>query len=123
LGCESEPAVLPPQGEALLVVDTDAPVPRLAERLRVDVYADDGTWIDSGDFPARRPEDWPGSFSVYLDPGSPSRVALVRLRAYADGKVRDYRGERFSARPTGADPAALLLPPPGDGLPRLTRGG
>jgi formylglycine-generating enzyme required for sulfatase activity len=112
---------LPPLGEVLVSVDTDAPVPRLASRLRVDVYDEAGTWLDSRvEFMATR-DDWPGSFSVYIEEDSDARVALLRLRAY--DRTRDYRGERFLARPPATDPAIIVEPPTGDGQPRLLRDG
>jgi formylglycine-generating enzyme required for sulfatase activity len=44
----------------------------------------------------------------------------VRLRAYADGKVRDYRGERYQPLPAGGPPLATAPGPgAGDGTPRL----
>ena len=121
LGCTG--SELRPLGEALIVVDTNAPVPRLAARLRIDVYAEDGTWLDSRDFPMRRRADWPGSFSVFIDEATDERTALVRLRTYAEDKIRDYRGERFMARPQGAAPAEFAEVPPGDDQPRLVRDG
>ena len=121
--CAPEPEELPPLGEALVVVDTDAPVARLASRLRIDVYAEDTTWIDSRDLPMPRRDDWPGSFSVFIEEAAVERVAIVRLRAYPDGKERDYLGERFMARPESGDPFTIIAPPPGDGTPRLVQGG
>src|SRR5262245_2172254 len=99
LGCAPKPEELPPLGEALIVVDTDAPVPKLAGRLRVDVYQDDGRWIESRDLAMRNVADWPGSFSLFIEDETPKRTVLVRLRAYPDGKLRDYQGERFLPRP------------------------
>src|SRR5262245_51389370 len=94
LGCSGAPEELPPLGEALFVVDTDAPVPGLADRLRVDFHEDDGTWIESRDISTSHVEDWPGSFSAYLDEDTTARSLIVRLRAYPEGKTRDYLGER-----------------------------
>ena len=88
----------PPLGEALVIVDTDAPVPLLAGRLRIDFYSAEGAWFESRDVAAPDPKDWPVSFSVYLPDGTPSRSVTVRLRAYAEGKTRDYLGERFASR-------------------------
>ena len=121
-GCAPEAETLPPYGEAVLSIDTDAPVPDVAGRLRVDVYAEEGRWLDSLDVPARRLDDWPGSFSVFTE-DEDERVALVRLRAYSDGRVRDYRGERFAAPPPGAPLDFIVYPPVGDGQPRLVREG
>src|SRR5262249_18392909 len=77
-GCTNEGATLPPLGEVLIVVDTNVPVPKLVGALRVDVYDDAGSWLDSRDFAMRRPEDWPGSFSVYTDETTGERDVLVR---------------------------------------------
>lgn len=96
---------LPPHGEALVIVDTDLPVPKLASRLRVDLFAEDGTWIESRDIGRSDPRDWPASFSVYSDDDAREKRVLVRLRAYADGASRDYRGERFAPRPEYKEPA------------------
>lgn len=92
-----------PRGEALFVVDTDVAVPELVSKLRVDIYREDGTWIDSRTF-MRTANDWPSSFSVYVN-GTGASVALVRLRAYPDGVERDYHGERYlePPAPTPAD--------------------
>jgi len=63
LGCSRE---LPPLGEALVVVDTDLPVPGIAGRLRVDLYtADRSAWYVSREIDTPDPSDWPVSFSVY----------------------------------------------------------
>ena len=73
-------------GEALLVIDTDAAVPKHVNRLRADVFGGDGALIDSRDIIAPRPEDWPISFSVVADREG-LRSATVRLRAYPEGHV------------------------------------
>src|SRR5262249_13844621 len=68
---------------------------------------------------------WPPSFSVYVEDPNTSRDVLLRLRVYPEGKVRDYRGERFLAVPPRgmpADPVTSGPPPPGEG-PRLLRDG
>jgi formylglycine-generating enzyme required for sulfatase activity len=110
----------PPLGEVLVVVDTDMPVPAFVGRLRVDVYAPDGTWYETRDLARSRVSDWPASFGVYAPDMENERVALVRLRGYPDGKVRDYRGERFAPVPTRATPDTSP-DPPATGLPRLVR--
>jgi formylglycine-generating enzyme required for sulfatase activity len=122
LGCrDSGPPSLPPLGEALLIVDTDALVPELVGHLRVDAYAEDGTWYDSRDFRLPVQGDWPASFGAYSPDANLGRVATLRLRAYADGKLRDYRGERYQARPAAGAPSDPALPPdpPPDQGPRL----
>lgn len=113
---------LPPLPQATLVVDTDLPVDRLATRLRLDVFAEDGTWIESRDVLRDDPRAWPVSFTLY-SPDDRPRAVRVRLRAYPSGLVRDYRGERFEDRPAAA-PAAEVLPlPPATDAPRLSVAG
>ena len=77
LGCE-EAAPLP-RGELVLEVDTDVAVPELASRLRVDVYAMDGRWLDSRDVFLGNADEWPASFGLLHpdDEGGPVE-ALVR---------------------------------------------
>lgn len=82
---------LPPRGEVIVVVDTDLPVPRVVSRLRIDVYAEDGTWLATRDDVRPDPRDWPTSFSVFTDDESRAHVVFVRLRAYLDGRVVPYR--------------------------------
>src|SRR3954469_17137162 len=91
-------------GEALIVVDTDLPVPQLVGRLRVDLHAPDGTWFESRDIARPDPRDWPVSFSVYSDDPLDDKLVSIRLRAYPEGHVRDYRGERFRERPAFVEP-------------------
>lgn len=99
-GCTSAPA---PYGEALLVVDTDLPVPAVVDRLRIDAYAPDGTWFDSVDVARPAANDWPVSFGVAA-PDASARDVLVRLRAYSEGNVRDYQGERYEPPATFTEP-------------------
>jgi len=116
-GCVEE---LPPLGEALVVVDTDLPVPQVVGRLRVDVY-EDGAWRESRDLARPDVRDWPVSFSVVAkDDGRPHDV-LVRLRAYQEGATRTYRGERFQDyRAAHRTDSANASATPG---PRLVRDG
>lgn len=116
--CACEPDPLPPDAEALVVVDTDLPVPHVVSRLRVDFYAEDGTWFESRDIARPDPRDWPASFSVYSDDDSRPRLAWVRLRGYPEGRVRDYLGERF-----GDWGGPLEEPEPTSLAPRLLRDG
>ncbi len=109
---------LPPLPQVTLAVDTDLPVDRLALQLRLDVYLEDGTWIESREVPRADPRGWPATFTVFAPDDRP-RSVLVRLRAYPRGLVRDYRGERFEERP-GPTPAAEVIPlPAATDLPRL----
>ena len=112
-GCNTSP------GEVLIVIDTDLPVPRLAARLRVDLYSENERWYASRDFALPAPSDWPASFAVSAGGGDPARRVLVRLRAYPEGDTRDYRGERFQTRPNSFCPrpvierfSELCSPPP-----------
>lgn len=107
----------PPYPEALIVVDTDLPAPLVAGRLRVDLYAEDGTWFDSSDFGRPDRRDWPASFSVYSDDQSRERLVWVRLRVHPEGALDSYEGERFR---DVADPFGRVV---GDEQPRLSRDG
>ncbi len=112
--------LLPPLGEVEIVVDTDMPVPRLVSRLRVDAYSEpDVRWIESRDFLRASPADWPASFVVYSPDASRGGTMRVRLRAYLDGKVRDYRGERYMESPPDGAPNAVAPLPAATNLPRL----
>ena len=83
-----------PRGEALIVIDTDMPVPKIVDSLRVDIYSPDGSvWWVSRDIYLPDPGSWPVSFSVYSDDTSVGSSALVRLRGYRSEYVEDYRGE------------------------------
>ncbi|CAN5639815.1 hypothetical protein BH09MYX1_BH09MYX1_30000 [soil metagenome] len=121
---------LPPRGEALVVVDTDVPVPEYAGRMRLDVYSADGTvWTESRETTLRSPSDWPASFSLYTDDDMTAHQALLRIRVFRDGETRDYRGERFTSRAPTSTPSADAFPaspscdPPSDcELPRFIRG-
>ena len=86
----------PPFAEALFVVDTDLPVPQIAGRLRVDLYAADGTWFESRDIARADAASWPASFSVFSPEAARTTRVIVRLRTYPEGLERDYRGERFA---------------------------
>lgn len=69
-------------------IDGDWPSSAELERLRVDLYADDGRWFDTRDIPdfsAARPV----SFSVYSDDETREKFAWVRLRAYPPGRLQD----------------------------------
>jgi formylglycine-generating enzyme len=112
---------LPPLGEVLVIVDTDAAVPALVNRLRIDAFSADGTWYASNDFLLEEPSQWPTSFGVYSGNPDQGGTVTLRLRAYADGNVRDYLGERYQARPVGGPPSQIVpppSPPPGE-APRL----
>lgn len=109
-------------GQALVVVDTDMPVPAHASRLRIDLFTAEGRWYASRDVSLARASDWPTSFGAFVPEGEAERVVIIRLRAYPEGGVRDYRGERFAPRPPRSDAADALLEqplPPPSGQPRL----
>ncbi len=110
-----------PIGEVVVQVDTDLPVPAFVSRLRVDFYTESGRWYETRDVSLADPRVWPTSFGVFVDDAAES-IALVRLRAYPEGGVRDYRGERFAERPKmPLDDALALVDPsrPSNGTPRL----
>jgi formylglycine-generating enzyme required for sulfatase activity len=111
LACSPDVKEVTSIGEVLVVVDTDLPVPRIVNRLRVDLYAEDGTWFETRDVARSRKTDWPTSFGVFLNDPNRETSVYVRLRGYLDGEVRDYRGERFVAPPTGDRPFEIAAPP------------
>jgi formylglycine-generating enzyme required for sulfatase activity len=108
--CNCTPPVVP-LGEALFVVDTDMPIPRLVGRLRIDFYSASGAWFGSRDVLALKESDWPITFSAYLRETDAPKTAFVRLRAYPDLGTRAYEGERFVPRAPDGDPFALPEPP------------
>jgi len=116
LACSDRPTA-PRLPEAFIVVDTNVGVPSTASRLRIDLYKEDGVWFDTRDVALPDPRDWPTSFSVYSDDESREGVVLVRLRAYPEGHLRDYRGERR------LDWDAPFMVVPGDDQPRLSKDG
>jgi formylglycine-generating enzyme required for sulfatase activity len=120
-GCSLRPSPLPPLGEALIVVDTDMAVPQLVNRLRVDLYAEDGTWYESRDIVRPDPNEWPASFSVYSADEARDIRVLVRLRVYSDGLTRQYQGERYVDLGSTAPPPGG--PGPTDLNPRLVKNG
>ena len=124
LGCgEHQASTLPPLGEVLVSVDTDAPVPEFVGRLRVDVFDEQGTWLESRDMARTNESDWPASFSLYTEDSTQSRRVLVRARAYLEGRVRSYEGERFEPRATFVEPpAAQTLPELCSNAPPLVLG-
>ncbi len=105
-----------PFGEILVVVDTDVSVPRFVSALRVDLYADDGTWYESRDVVALSRAEWPLSFSVYSDePGA--KAVRLRLRAFPAAQTRVYKGELplpapYSPPPFASDLEGLCADPP-----------
>jgi formylglycine-generating enzyme required for sulfatase activity len=115
-GCDSQ-RELPPLPEVLVVVDTNLPVTLAASRLRIDLFTADGTWFESSDVARPTTADWPASFSVFSEDESRVKPVWIRLRAYAEGRQTDYRGERFR------DWDAPFADAPGDGTPRLFKEG
>lgn len=94
------PAPLP---SALVIVDTDVDVPRTISRVRIDLYGKDGAWTDSRDYPVVSGDEWPLSFGM-ANPDETPTSALVRIRGYAAGAVRDYRGEAYTPVPAYVPP-------------------
>src|SRR5262249_50985005 len=75
-----------------------------ASSLRIDVYDPNGKWLDSRDIGRPGVGDWPASFGLYSEDEDNDRLLLVRLRAYPEGRLRDYNGERFADRGTFTPP-------------------
>ncbi|MBM4376871.1 MAG: formylglycine-generating enzyme family protein [Deltaproteobacteria bacterium] len=112
--CALEPEVLPPYAEVKIVVDTDLDVRAFVARLQVDLYDEDEAWFFSRTVQREAPAQWPNSFVLTgpraVDPGATPKTILVRLRLHPDGKLRDYRGERYFPPSflDGATPEACL---------------
>jgi formylglycine-generating enzyme required for sulfatase activity len=112
----------PPFGEVLINVDSEPTVPALIGQLRIDLYTTDLDWFESRDVVTPDPSGWPVSFGVFTDqPGS--KTVRVRLRAFPEGAVRDYQGERFAVpmftEPPSVHSLAELCAQPPD-LPQAT---
>ncbi len=114
-GCNGDAATA---ARTRLWIDTDLPTPEIANRLRIDLYREDGTWFASRDVVTDDPAAFPVSFDLAA-PESGKTTIRVRLRIHPDTYTRDYRGERFSDWPDvlGAPPAET------DGAPRLQADG
>lgn len=110
---------LPPLGEAIVFVDTDLPVPRVASRLRVDVHALSGEWLESREIARPDPRDWPVSFSVQAADDRSSREVVLRLRIDG-GRSRDYRGAERWVR-DGVDVTPTHEPEPALAVDRVVR--
>jgi formylglycine-generating enzyme required for sulfatase activity len=108
---------LPPYPQVQVIVDTDMPVPRLVSRLRLDVYAEDGTWIDSREEVLRDRRDLPVSFTVF---STREARGLVRVRAYGDGAIVDERSELRLVK-EGRDVTPRFAPDPELAIDRLVR--
>jgi formylglycine-generating enzyme required for sulfatase activity len=127
VGCRSESDAA---GFVLVQVDTDLPVPKLLNRVRVDVYSDEGVWLSSRDYPVAfdsprdaeskaAPQTGAVSFplSFALEPSGTRTEALVRVRGYRETKVRDYLGERYEPPP---NPPVTIGRTPCEALPELS---
>jgi formylglycine-generating enzyme required for sulfatase activity len=120
---------IPPYGEALVIVDTDARDVRWVNRMRMDLYSADGSvWYESRDVSLRDERDWPASFSLYDEDTVHEKVALLRIRLYVGGRERDYHGERLTIRDGRGAPGDSAIPrvqcddPDACELPRLASG-
>ena len=121
-GCSDR--TLPPYGQLRLRIDTDAPIPAVVSRLRIDVFADGDTWVESRDVSLPDRTTWPVSFTVFTPNTTRDAPVRVRLRAYPAGALRDYRGERFVPPPPAeAPPGSMPIEPAATGAPRLLKDG
>ena len=102
---------------------TDAPIPSVVSRLRLDVYTEDGQWIESRDAALAQPSEWPATMVIYSTDVARARRVRLRLRGYVDGALRDYRGERYvPPPPRDAPPGLEPVDVPATDEPRLLRG-
>jgi formylglycine-generating enzyme required for sulfatase activity len=107
LGCER------PAGYVLVHLDTDVPVPELIDRMRIDVFAMDGRWLDSTDravgLPTSDPDSGRGAallpIGFALHPQDLATRALLRVRAYREGHVRAYPPVVAPRMPVARSPA------------------
>lgn len=116
LGCTSE---LPPTGQVLLFVTTDAPLPSsldgapgLFDRLRIDIYpsgADEPCTGCTRAFPVERDEVDRGDASVGIAPEPNESGARARVRLYRSGGT--ISGE---PRPGSTLEAVVAIPEVGD---------
>ena len=107
----------------VVAIDTDAPVPNFVGRLRIDTFDMDGRWLESGDVARPDPSDWPASFSLFTHDRTHPHQVLLRARAYLEGRVREYHGERFEERTPYVEPwAANTLSELCEDLPELVLG-
>lgn len=113
VACSTTPAERGASGTRLFI-DTDLPTPEIANRLRIDLYREDGSWFASREIVTDQPSAFPTSFDLAA-PESGQSTIRVRLRIYPDTYTREYLGERF------ADWPAVLgeAPEETDGEPRL----
>ena len=110
LACSDTPASLPPYGQVVLSVDTDLPAPAIAGRLRLDLYAQDGTWFESRDLAVPDPSAWPLSFGLWSDDETSDKLSLARVRIYPEGRLRDYAGPPLVSATGEVTPAQEPLP-------------
>jgi len=95
------------RGETVVVLDTELPLPDVARAARVDVFAEDGTWLTSRDVEAADGLQWPISFGIAA--GAVRERRLVRTRVFPTHRFRDY---------AGATPRELASAAPASPLPR-----
>ena len=114
VGCRDEPS---PRDQWLLAFGTDAPVPNLADRLRVELIGPDGTTCGGcvQEFAANDPALFPISLGV-----QPAADLRVRARLYRADHLRsdgspdpvttiDILGS-LSGAPSGITPVSLTIP-------------
>lgn len=114
------------QGETVVILDTDLPVPDVVTNARIDVYGEDGLWLASREVVADDRAAWPLSFG--LAAGDRPERRLVRLRVFPRHRMRGYRGAH-GASSVGATalPEPVATPSTLEGLcaapPELPLGG
>ncbi len=106
-------------GTTELVLTTNLPMPRVGNRIRVDIFEEDASlplglrWTSTKELAVRSSDEVPLSFSILTNSKSATR-ALVRIRVYAASFVRDYLGERYH----DGDPSIIEAAEP-NAAPRL----
>jgi len=93
VGCSSAPPPLPPTPQAIVSIDTDAPVPRMIDRMHVEVLAAPGETPCAAcvhEFAFDATTTWPVAFGVEQPAdGGPDVARFVRVVLYLSGRVTD----------------------------------
>ncbi len=117
-GCALDPGARP---QVVLYVDTDVPVPSLADTLRVEVLDSDLTVSEARTYVLPNVTDWPVSFGIAPRPDGAATV--VRLRLYEASRIASRNPSEYTAGLAPDDPLPAFVidrlvevTPPASGL-------
>ncbi len=103
-GCAAD---VDPRAQVLLWVDTDVPVPSLADTLRIEVLEPDGSVSDSRTYVRPNTDDWPVSLGVAArSDGAPT---LMRLRVYEASHIAGRNPSELTADLAPDDPLPAFV--------------